>query len=167
MCGICGIYRRNIGKIVQPSVLGTMCDTICRRGPDEQGFYLNGNVELGICRLSIIDLIEGQQPIWNEDKTCCIVYDGELYNFLDLRPELEAKGHTFCTHSDTEVILHAYEEWGPNCLSRFNGMFAIAIWDMREKSLFLARDRIGEKPALLLYIRVKAGSFSPQRLRRS
>ena len=97
-------------------------------------------------RLSIIDLDGGHQPIANEDETCWIVYNGELYNFLDLHPQLEAKGHRFRTNSDTEVILHAYEEWGTDCLQHFNGMFAWAIWDSQEKLLFLARDRIGEKP---------------------
>jgi asparagine synthase (glutamine-hydrolysing) len=97
-------------------------------------------------RLSIIDLAGGQQPIWNEDHTCCIVYNGELYNFRELRPTLEARGHCFRTHCDTEVVLHAFEEWGPECLRRFNGMFALAIWDRRRQTLFLARDRIGEKP---------------------
>src|SRR4030042_460130 len=101
---------------------------------------------LGMRRLSIIDLEGGHQPIWNENNTCCIIYNGELYNFLDLRPELEAKGHVFRTRSDTEVILHAYEEWGTKCLSRFNGMFAIAIWDNRAKCFFLAGDTMGKKP---------------------
>jgi asparagine synthase (glutamine-hydrolysing) len=97
-------------------------------------------------RLSIIDLAGGHQPIWNEDESRCIVFNGELYNFQDLRPELEARGHRFRTHSDTEVVLHAYEEWGADCLRRFNGMFALAVWDGPAATLFLARDRIGEKP---------------------
>jgi asparagine synthase (glutamine-hydrolysing) len=101
---------------------------------------------LGMCRLSIIDLEGGQQPIWNEDRTMAIIYNGELYNFLDLRPVLESRGHSFKTRSDTEVVLHAYEEWGAACLKRFNGMFAFAIWDERSQVLFLARDRVGEKP---------------------
>ncbi len=116
------------------------------RGPDDEGVWEGDEVSLGMCRLSIIDLEGGHQPIWNEDHTKCIIYNGELYNFLDLRPQLEARGHIFRTHTDTEVILHAYEEWGPDCLKRFNGMFAIAIWDRADKTLFLARDRIGEKP---------------------
>jgi len=124
----------------------TATDALVHRGPDERGTWQGEGIFLGMRRLSIIDLAGGQQPIWNEDRTCCIVYNGELYNFLDLRPQLEARGHKFRTRSDTEVILHAYEEWGAECLSRFNGMFAIAIWDERSKSLFLARDRIGEKP---------------------
>ncbi|MDQ6740619.1 MAG: asparagine synthase (glutamine-hydrolyzing), partial [Actinomycetota bacterium] len=116
------------------------------RGPDGEGHWQGGGICLGTRRLSIIDLDCGQQPIWNEDYTCCIVYNGELYNFLDLRPQLEDRGHIFRTHSDTEVVLHAYEEWGPDCLRRFNGMFALAIWDVPHRTLFVARDRIGEKP---------------------
>jgi asparagine synthase (glutamine-hydrolysing) len=104
-----------------------------------------------MCRLSIIDLAGGQQPIWNEDNTCCIVYNGELYNFLDLRPQLQARGHVFRTNSDTEVVLHAYEQWGTACLQQLNGMFAFAIWDERRKTLFIARDRIGEKPLYYYY----------------
>ncbi len=143
MCGIVGEWSR---WGVSENSLERALATIQHRGPDDQGLWAENEIGLGMRRLSIIDLAGGQQPIWNENHTCCIVYNGELYNFLDLRPELEAKGHVFTTQSDTEVILHAYEEWGPACLRRFNGMFAIAIWDTARKSLFLARDRIGEKP---------------------
>ena len=121
-------------------------DTMIHRGPDARGTWQGTGVFLGMRRLSIIDLAGGDQPIWNEDRTCCIVFNGEIYNFLDLRPELEAKGHVFRTHSDTEVILHAYEEWGVDCLKKLNGMFAIAIWDAPRRRLLVARDRIGEKP---------------------
>jgi asparagine synthase (glutamine-hydrolysing) len=143
---MCGIYGH-----LTTSELSVRCaeegtDFLSHRGPDERGTALLGNVFLGMRRLSIIDVSGGQQPIWNEDQTRCIVYNGELYNFNDLRPELESSGHRFRTRSDTEVVLHAYEEWGPDCLRRFNGMFAFAIWDKRENRLFLARDRIGEKP---------------------
>jgi asparagine synthase (glutamine-hydrolysing) len=143
---MCGIYGHLTASelSVQRAEEGT--DLLSHRGPDERGTALFGNVFLGMRRLSIIDLSGGQQPIWNEDKTCCIVYNGELYNFRDLRPELESRGHVFQTRSDTEVVLHAYEEWGPDCLRLFNGMFAFAIWDERAGLLFLARDRIGEKP---------------------
>jgi asparagine synthase (glutamine-hydrolysing) len=146
MCGIFGVFQFQANATSPVNVLRRMADKLHHRGPDEKGFYDGDVVGLGVCRLSIIDLATGQQPIWNEDYTCCIVYNGELYNFLDLRPELEVKGHVFRTRSDTEVVLHAYEEWGPGCLRRFNGMFAFAIWDERNKTLFLARDRIGEKP---------------------
>lgn len=145
MCGIYGQLSLSTNNQISASAEAAV-DFLTHRGPDERGMWQDDDVFLGVCRLSIIDLVGGQQPIWNEGDTCCIVYNGELYNFLDLRPELEAKGHVFRTRSDTEVILHAYEEWGPDCLRRFNGMFAIAVWDEQRKLLFLARDRIGEKP---------------------
>jgi asparagine synthase (glutamine-hydrolysing) len=121
-------------------------DLLTHRGPDERGSWRGPGVFLGVRRLSIIDLAGGRQPIWNEDGTCCIVFNGELYNFRQIRPELEARGHAFRTRTDTEVILHGYEEWGTDCLRRLNGMFAFAIWDGRDQRLFVARDRIGEKP---------------------
>jgi asparagine synthase (glutamine-hydrolysing) len=143
MCGIYG-HLTTAELSVRRAEEGT--DLLSHRGPDERGTAPLGNVFLGMRRLSIIDLSGGRQPIWNEDQTCCIVYNGELYNFHDLKPELESRGHLFRTRSDTEVVLHAYEEWGPDCLRRFNGMFAFAIWNQRANCLFLARDRIGEKP---------------------
>jgi asparagine synthase (glutamine-hydrolysing) len=121
-------------------------DFLRHRGPDDRGAWAADGIFLGARRLSIIDLAGGAQPIWNEDHTVGIVYNGELYNFQELRPELLAKGHRFRTRSDTEVVLHAYEQWGPDCLPRFNGMFAFAIWDGRTRTLLLARDRVGEKP---------------------
>jgi asparagine synthase (glutamine-hydrolysing) len=142
MCGIFGY----LSSAPIPDPCPEALARIHHRGPDESGQWQDGHVFLGIRRLSIIDLAGGQQPIWNANRSCCIVYNGELYNFLDLRQELEALGHVFRTRSDTEVILHAYERWGTDCLRRFNGMFAIAIWDGRHRTLFLARDRIGEKP---------------------
>ena len=144
MCGIFGELSFAHHGISQNNESST--DILTHRGPDDRGIWRGNGIFLGMRRLSIIDLVTGQQPIWNEDKTFCIIYNGELYNFLDLRPELEAKGHIFRTHSDTEVVLHAYEQWGPNCLCRFNGMFAFAIWNTKDRILFLARDRIGEKP---------------------
>jgi asparagine synthase (glutamine-hydrolysing) len=143
MCGIVGYLAAEepAGRCDE-----AMLGALHHRGPDDRGAWARPRLFLGMCRLSIIDLAGGHQPIWNEDNTCCIVYNGELYNFHDLRPELEARGHRFRTASDTEVILHAYEEWGPDCLRRFNGMFALGVWDGRDRSLFLARDRIGEKP---------------------
>lgn len=121
-------------------------DQLKHRGPDDCGSWHDQRVMLGMRRLSIIDLAGGHQPIFSEDDSSCIVYNGEIYNFLDLRPELEARGHTFRTNTDTEVILHGYEEWGVDCLKRLNGMFALGIWDKQHQTLFLARDRIGEKP---------------------
>lgn len=141
MCGICGFYGKGDKKLLK-----NMCDVIKHRGPDEHGTYLDENIGLGNTRLAIIDLKTGRQPIHNEDESMWITYNGELYNFLELRKELEKRGHRFYTNSDTEVIIHAYEEWGPNCLEKFNGMFAFAIWDKNKKQLFLARDRAGIKP---------------------
>lgn len=146
MCGICGWINKKANDNQSFIKLEGMNKAISHRGPDETGFARFDNVGLAMARLSIIDLTSGQQPIWNEDQTCCVVYNGELYNYLDLRPQLQAKGHIFRTNSDTEVIIHAYEEWGPDCLRHFNGMFTLAIWDGRQNLLFLARDRIGEKP---------------------
>jgi asparagine synthase (glutamine-hydrolysing) len=143
MCGIFGIVSQNPDHFRHAD---RQLRTIIHRGPDEEGSWKGDGVYLGNRRLSIIDLATGRQPIFNEDRTLCIVYNGELYNFLDLRPELEAYGHRFTTHSDTEVVLHAFEQWGIDCLRRFNGMFAFAIWDTRKRRLTVARDRIGEKP---------------------
>jgi asparagine synthase (glutamine-hydrolysing) len=147
MCGIFGYLSEDVPTDVCQSALAR----IEHRGPDESGQWHNSTVYLGARRLSIIDLAGGHQPIWNEDQTCSIVYNGELYNFLDLRPQLEARGHVFRTRSDTEVVLHAYEEWGVECLEHFNGMFAFAIWDGRRDVVFVARDRLGEKPLYYYY----------------
>jgi asparagine synthase (glutamine-hydrolysing) len=145
MCGIYGEYDlTGSGRVGGSAEAAT--DVLAHRGPDERGTWHGPGVFLGMRRLSIIDLAGGHQPIWNEDRSGCIVYNGELYNYLDLRPELQARGHAFRTNTDTEVVLHAYEEWGADCLRRLNGMFAFAIWDGRQRRLFLARDRIGEKP---------------------
>ncbi|MEZ4617174.1 MAG: asparagine synthase (glutamine-hydrolyzing) [Caldilineaceae bacterium] len=145
---MCGIYGSlDLGQIGQPFAEPQQAvDALYHRGPDETGSWQGEGIFLGMRRLSIIDLTDGQQPIWNEDKRCCIVYNGELYNYQDLRPELLARGHRFRTHSDTEVILHAYEEWGLDALQRFNGMYAFAIWDGYAQRLLIARDRIGIKP---------------------
>jgi asparagine synthase (glutamine-hydrolysing) len=147
---MCGIYGEVALSGSAPDGFGRYAeaalDTLEHRGPDDRGLWIGQGVAIGARRLSIIDLAGGHQPIWNEDDSKCIVCNGELYNFLDLRPELEDQGHTFRTKSDSEVILHAYEEWGQGSLRRLNGMFAFAIWDERARSLFVARDRIGEKP---------------------
>jgi asparagine synthase (glutamine-hydrolysing) len=121
---------------------------IVHRGPDEDGFFVNENVALAMRRLAIIDLKGGQQPIYNQDKTAVIVFNGEIYNFQELKKDLEARGHGFYTNSDTEVIVHLYDEYGADCIRHLRGMFAFAIWDFRDKSLFLARDRVGKKPLL-------------------
>src|SRR5690348_9046315 len=123
-----------------------MCDAIVHRGPDDEGVYLNGGVALGMRRLSIIDLAGGHQPIHNEDCTVWVVFNGEIYNFAQLRAELEARGHQFYTNSDTEVIVHLYEDLGVGCVQKLRGMFAFAVYDERHQSLLLARDRLGIKP---------------------
>ena len=125
-----------------------MNHAIIHRGPDEDGFYVHQNVGLAMRRLSIIDLASGQQPIYNADKTKAIVFNGEIYNYQTLRAELEEQGHTFYTKSDTEVVLHLYDKYGADGLEHLRGMFAIAIWDTQDRSLFLARDRVGKKPIL-------------------
>ncbi|MFB3041364.1 MAG: asparagine synthase (glutamine-hydrolyzing), partial [Candidatus Poribacteria bacterium] len=127
-------------------LLHNMCDVIVHRGPDDEGYYIDGNIGLGMRRLSIIDLQTGNQPIHNESKDIWIVCNGEIYNFHKLRAELERKGHKFYTRSDTEAIVHCYEEYGDECVSKLNGMFAFAIWDSKRRRLLLARDRLGIKP---------------------
>jgi asparagine synthase (glutamine-hydrolysing) len=146
MCGIVGVCDLGGARPVEESTLRSMLGTIRHRGPDQFGIYLDERVGLGNARLSIIDLSTGQQPIPNEDESLWIVFNGEVFNHPELRLELEARGHRFTTTSDTEVVLHAYEEYGPDCLSRFNGQFALAIWDSRQRTLFLARDRLGVRP---------------------
>lgn len=146
MCGICGIFEFNPQKTVKLPALKIMTDSLRHRGPDDEGIYCQGNIGLGNRRLSIIDVEGGHQPIFNEDKNLAIVSNGEIYNFLKLREELTKKGHKFSTKTDTEVILHLYEEEGVNCVKKLDGMFAFAIWDKQRKRLFLARDPLGEKP---------------------
>ena len=146
MCGIAGIVNFDINREVDGAVIERMCEVIKHRGPDENGFYISGNVGFGMQRLSIIDLDTGRQPIHNEDRSVWIVYNGETYNYLELRDELIKKGHRFYTSSDTEVVVHLYEEFGMECVKRLRGMFAFAIWDERAKRLLVARDRIGIKP---------------------
>jgi asparagine synthase (glutamine-hydrolysing) len=146
MCGIVGICGINGAHPSEARVLRDMLGTIRHRGPDQFGIYIDDHVALGNARLSIIDLSTGQQPICNEDGSLWIVFNGEIFNHPELREELETKGHRFTTHCDTETVLHAYEEYGPGCLSKFNGQFAIAIWDTRKRVLFIARDRLGVRP---------------------
>jgi len=146
MCGICGKLAFEQDGRVDATLIGTMLGTIYHRGPDDEGIYLGSQVALGHRRLSIIDLNTGHQPICNEDGTVWIVFNGEIYNYRELRPFLLSKGHTFSTQTDTEVIVHLYEELGPECLQKLRGMFAFAIWDENRHVLFLARDRVGIKP---------------------
>lgn len=147
MCGIAGIVNRN-GRAVDAGVLARMCDAIRHRGPDGEGHYLNGSVGLTMRRLAIIDIKGGQQPIHNADRTAWIIFNGEIYNYKELRERLEKLGHTFYTDSDTEAIIHAYDQYGSECPKHLRGMFAFAIWDERTEELFLARDRVGKKPLL-------------------
>ncbi len=147
MCGIVGIANTGSRK-VNREILEKMNQAIVHRGPDEDGFFFKENIGLAMRRLSIIDLASGQQPIFNHDKTKAIVFNGEIYNYQELRKDLEEEGNKFYTNSDTEVILHLYEKYGVDSLQHLRGMFAIAIWDDAEKTLFLARDRVGQKPLL-------------------
>ena len=157
MCGITGVFHRRTGQPVNPAVLATMNDRLSHRGPDDFGTYLKGPVGLGHRRLSIIDVASGHQPLFNEDQSVVVVYNGEIYNFEDLILELSARGHVFRTRCDTEVVVHAWEEWGESCVERFRGMFAFALWDQNQQTLFLARDRLGIKP--LYYAELEDGTF--------
>jgi asparagine synthase (glutamine-hydrolysing) len=146
MCGIAGIVDTDKERPVSAAEVHRMCDQIIHRGPDDEGVYAKGNVGLGMRRLSIIDLSTGHQPIHNEDKKVWIVFNGEIYNFPELRPDLEKRGHHFYTNTDTEVIVHLYEEYGADCVKKLRGMFAFALWDEGQQKLLLARDRFGKKP---------------------
>ena len=146
MCGIAGIMKFRSGVRAETTVLRQMCAAMVHRGPDDEGVYVDGPVGIAMRRLSIVDLATGHQPLSNEDGTVWIVFNGEIYNHATLRKDLEAKGHHYRTNSDTETIVHAYEEYGHNCVKHLRGMFAFAIWDAGRKKLFIARDRLGIKP---------------------
>lgn len=151
MCGITGFNWED------KELIRAMAGSISYRGPDQEGYFTDAGISLGFRRLAIIDLSkQGSQPMFNEEGTLCVVFNGEIYNFQELRTTLEKKGHKFKSHTDTEVILHAYEEYGVDCLKQFNGMFAFALWDLKKKELFIARDRIGIKP---LYYYFKKSTF--------
>ncbi len=152
MCGICGVYNVRSGEPVSRELIERMTHLISHRGPDDSGVYLDGDVGMGFARLSIIDLSGGHQPMSNETGDIWIVFNGEIWNYKQLRKELIEKGHHFRTNSDTETIVHAYEEFGVDCIARLHGMFGLAIWDGPRKRLLLARDRVGKKP--LYYTRV-------------
>lgn len=145
MCGICGIYNFD-GAPADRRLLGRMKSALAHRGPDGEGEFVCHEVALGHRRLSIIDVEGGAQPMANETDTVQVVFNGEIYNFVELREKLEKCGHVFQTRSDTEAIVHAYEQWGLDCVSQFNGIFAFAIWDSNLRRLFLARDHLGVKP---------------------
>jgi asparagine synthase (glutamine-hydrolysing) len=146
MCGIAGIINSDASAAIDPQSIHGMCQAMVHRGPDDEGLYVKGPVGLGMRRLSIIDVAGGRQPIHNEDETVWVVFNGEIYNFAELRSELESKGHHFYTHTDTEVIVHLYEEHGPDCVHQLRGMFAFAVFDEKSRRLLLARDRLGIKP---------------------
>jgi asparagine synthase (glutamine-hydrolysing) len=156
MCGICGAFYFDKERHVDRSVLESMNGQITHRGPDESGFYLVDNVGIAMRRLSIIDLQSGQQPVTNEDGSIWLVYNGEIYNHAELRRQLEERGHRYRSHSDTETIVHLYEEYGQECVKHLRGMFAFALWDSRRRTLFVARDRLGIKP---LYFLNEGGLF--------
>ena len=144
MCGIAGFYLREGQADV--SAVRAMCDQIRHRGPDDAGYHVQGGCAIGMRRLSIIDLSTGHQPMANEDESVWVVFNGEIYNYQELRRDLIARGHRFVTNSDTETLVHLYEEEGTEGLRRLRGMFAYAIWDARRRRVFLARDRFGKKP---------------------
>jgi asparagine synthase (glutamine-hydrolysing) len=146
MCGICGVFHTVAGRAVDRDALRAMNQQIVHRGPDDDGFYVDGNVGLAMRRLSIIDLSTGHQPISNEEGAITIVYNGEIYNHKELRTELERQGHRYSTHSDTETIVHLYEQYGAECVRHLRGMFAFLLWDRTKRVLFGARDRLGIKP---------------------
>jgi asparagine synthase (glutamine-hydrolysing) len=146
MCGIAGVVSTTRESNITEALVHQMCNQIVYRGPDDEGLYVADGAGLGMRRLSIIDLSGGHQPVFNEDRTSWIVFNGEIYNFPELRPELERRGHTFRSHCDTEVIIHLYEEMGADCVNKLRGMFAIAIYDKTKRKLTLARDRLGKKP---------------------
>jgi len=146
MCGIAGVVSADRTDQIEESTVHRMCQAIVHRGPDDQGILAKQNTGLGMRRLSIIDVAGGHQPIFNEDRSAWIVYNGEVYNFPELRPELEASGHRFSTNTDTEMIVHLYEEMGVDCVKKLRGMFAFALWDNRRQRLLIARDRLGKKP---------------------
>ncbi len=146
MCGICGLLRPSDTEPIEREFLQRMNRTLHHRGPDSEGYYLSKQIGLAVSRLAIIDVAGGHQPISNEDSSIFVVFNGEIYNFREIRAQLQLAGHSFSTNSDTEVVVHAYEEWGDAALDHFNGMFAFALWDERRERLLLARDRMGKKP---------------------
>jgi asparagine synthase (glutamine-hydrolysing) len=146
MCGIAGIVSTAAGRRIESATIHRMCQAIVHRGPDEEGIFVKDGTGLGMRRLSIIDLAGGQQPVFNEERTAWVVFNGEIYNFPELREGLLKRGHRFSTHSDTETIVHLYEEMGPDCVNKLRGMFAFALYDERRQKLLMARDRLGKKP---------------------
>jgi asparagine synthase (glutamine-hydrolysing) len=162
MCGIFGIINLDQSQPADEPVARAMAAALIHRGPDDEGFYFKNNVALGMRRLSIIDLATGHQPISNEDQSVWVVFNGEIYNFSELRERLIACGHSFRTHSDTEVIVHLYEEYGDDLIDHLNGMFAFALWDEKRERLLIARDRMGEKPLYFTQISDRVFLFASE-----
>src|ERR1700752_1546689 len=154
MCGICGQFNFRNQAPVRRVDLEAMTRSMVHRGPDDEGYFTAGPLGFGFRRLSIIDLAGGHQPMSDQEETVWVIFNGEIYNFLELRREIESFGHVFRTNSDTEVIVHGYKRWGDDVLNRLNGMFGLAIWDARKKRLVLARDPFGIK---LIYYRIDSG----------
>ena len=146
MCGIAGIVSTATDDRIEAATIHHMCEQIVHRGPDDEGIFVKGGTGFGMRRLSIIDLAGGHQPVFNEDRSVWVVFNGEIYNFPQLRSELQSQGHQFSTHTDTEVIVHLYEEMGSDCVHKLRGMFAFALYDELKRKVLIARDRLGEKP---------------------
>ena len=157
MCGICGQFNFARDEPVEPEIVRRMTDSIAHRGPDDEGYFFSGPLGLGFRRLSIIDLAGGHQPMSDAEETVWVIFNGEIYNFKELRAELEQRGHRFRTQSDTEVIIHGYKEWGTEVFNHLNGMFGVAIWDLQRKRLVVARDAMGIK---LIYYRIADGKLT-------
>ena len=157
MCGICGQFNFASDEPVESTTVRHMTNTIAHRGPDDEGYFISGPIGLGFRRLSIIDLAGGHQPMFDAERSVCVIFNGEIYNYKELRVELESCGHRFRTNCDTEVIVHGYKEWGTDVLNQLNGMFGLAIWDFRNKRLVVARDAMGIK---LIYYRISNGGFT-------
>src|SRR5215471_10952909 len=145
MCGICGQFNYQRQEPVDPEAIRSMTRTMFHRGPDDEGYFLSGALGLGFRRLSIIDLSGGHQPMSDFEESVWVVFNGEIYNFPELKSELESRGHRFRTRSDTEVIIHGYKEWGTEVFNHLNGMFGLAIWDVARRRLVVARDAMGIK----------------------
>ena len=156
MCGICVQFSSAADSPVDPVTVRRMTDTIAHRGPDDEGYFISGPIGLGFRRLSIIDLAGGHQPMFDAERSVCVIFNGEIYNYQELRLQLQGRGHHFQTSSDTEVIVHGYKEWGTDVFNHLNGMFGLGIWDLEKKRLVIARDAIGIK---LIYYRIMDGRF--------
>ena len=157
MCGICGQFNFASNAAVDPEIIRRMADSIAHRGPDDEGYFVSGPIGLGFRRLSIIDLAGGHQPMADAEETVWVIFNGEIYNFKELRLELEQLGYCFRTNCDTEVIVHGYLEWGTNVFNHLNGMFGLAIWDVKKKRLVVARDAMGIK---LVYYRISGNQLT-------